>query len=136
MGSIFLDIFPMITFDHCTNTSEIFLPSKEPISSALKRSKSMKQTEYISIWIRMGKRRHYYLPQWNICNNNTYYYSRYRSFQNTLIALYIGMFIPCNAVRLTVECNANNKLARKKRRSRPPFLNEYLSIDMIPIVLN
>ena len=54
---------------------------------------------------------------------------------NTLIALYIGMFIPCSAVRLTVECNAKSKLARKKRRSRPPFLNEYLSRDIHPTAL-
>ena len=43
--------------------------------------------------------------------------------------------MPCKAVKLTVECNANNKLARKKRRSRPPFLNEYSSIDITLNVL-
>ena len=43
--------------------------------------------------------------------------------------------MPCKAVKLTVECNANNKLAAKKRRSRPPFLNEYSSIDITLNVL-
>ena len=57
------------------------------------------------------------------------------SYFSTLMALYIGMFIPCNAVRLTVECKANKRLARKNRRSRPPFLNEYFSIDIQPTAL-
>ena len=52
-----------------------------------------------------------------------------------LIALYIGIFIPCNAVRLTVECRANNKLAKKKRLSRPSFLNEYFWRDTQPTAL-
>ena len=43
---------------------------------------------------------------------------------STLRALYIGIFMPCNAVRLTVACKANSKLAGKYRRSRPSFLNE------------
>ena len=43
--------------------------------------------------------------------------------------------MPCKAVKLTVECSANNKLAGKKRRSRPPFLNEYSSIDITLNVL-
>ena len=54
---------------------------------------------------------------------------------STLMALYIGIFIPCNAVRLTVECKAKSKLATKNRRSRPPFLNEYLSIETHPTIL-